>query len=255
MHSAWARKLRLQYELMVGGTFFVLLAVFLYVGLSKPPTCYDGKQNEDEIGVDCGGICNARCAFEVQDLQLLWSRPFPVSEGFWNAVAYVENPNFDSYAEGIPYIFSVYDEENVLILEREGVAFITGDPVIPIFSGGLDVGSRVPRRANFEWKASPYWLRLPTKHDIDLSAQRVFPSATVQEVEATLHNREVHELRNIVITALVYGKEGNAIAASETLVEFLGPLEKAQVTWTWPQPFTEEVGRIELIPRIPIQRF
>lgn len=244
----------MQYELAIGGTLTVLLGIFLYVGLSEPPSCFDGKQNQNEIGVDCGGECNLRCNFEVQSMQTLWTRPFPITSDYWNAVAYVENPNFDSYAEAVPYRFLLYDENNVLVIEKQGSAFVTGDPVVPVFSGGLDVGSRPPRRALFEWLVPPTWYRLPTKHDVDLDQQKYIPSESVQVVEAILRNREVRELRDITITAIVYGQDQNAIASSETLVEYIAPLESVRVTWTWPQPFTEDVGRVELIPRIPIQR-
>lgn len=255
MYSAWAKKRRFQYEFIIGSILLTGLGIFLYIALHKPPSCFDNKQNQQEIGVDCGGECSARCAFEVQDVQILWTRPFPVATDFWNAVAYVENPNFDSYVEALPYRFLVYDDKNVLILEKKGSTFISGDPVVPVFSGGLDVGSRVPRRAVFEWLAAPYWQRMGTKPNIEISGQRLTPSDTVQVISATLHNREVRELRDVEVTAIVYGKNTNAIAASQTLVEFIGPLGSEEITWTWPQPFAEEVGRIELIPRVPVSRF
>lgn len=252
MHSWWAQKRRLQYELGIGGVLFVILGIFLYTGLQKPPSCFDKKQNQAELGIDCGGPCSARCAFEVQDMQTLWTRPFPVTKEYWNAVAYVENPNFDSYVGELAYRFQVYDANNTLIIERTGTTFVSGNPIIPVFSGGLQVGSREPRRATFEWTSRPYWQRMTTKPKVEVSGQRYTGSTQTQTITASLHNREVREQRNVEVTAVVYGRNQNAIAASQTLVEYLAPLTSVELSFTWPEPFSEEVGRIELVPRVPV---
>ena len=70
-------------------------AVFAYVWpiVNQAPTCTDGKQNGDELGVDCGGGCVDFCSNQITMPTVLWSRAFPVTTNVYNATAYIENKN------------------------------------------------------------------------------------------------------------------------------------------------------------------
>ena len=41
--------------------------------ISPAPTCFDGKANGLENGIDCGGNCNLMCTDEVKPLIVEWS--------------------------------------------------------------------------------------------------------------------------------------------------------------------------------------
>ena len=94
------------------------MAVFLLIFYDKP-TCFDGKQNQDESGVDCGGVCEKVCSFQAVKPNIIWSRSFKVSEGIYNAIAYIENPNIRAEAFAVPYVFKIFDERNILISEKK----------------------------------------------------------------------------------------------------------------------------------------
>lgn len=52
-------------QLIFGGIYFAIflfLIISLYFAVIKPaPTCFDGTQNQNETGVDCGGVCAQIC--------------------------------------------------------------------------------------------------------------------------------------------------------------------------------------------------
>ena len=148
MYSEWARRRRLTYQASIGGVLLLIVGSLLYAATYEPPSCADNKKNQDELGVDCGGTCTLRCSFEVQRLNTLWTRPFEVSPGFWNSIAYIENPNLDSYAEKIPYRFTYYDADNVVITERDGTVDIRGEALVPVFEGAVETGNRVVARSD-----------------------------------------------------------------------------------------------------------
>ncbi len=254
MYSEWARRRRFIYISAISGVLLLIVGSLLYAATYEPPSCVDKKKNQDELGVDCGGVCTLRCSFEVQRLNTLWTRPFEVSPGFWNSIAYVENPNLDSYADAIPYRFTYYDADNVVVGERDGTVDIRGEALVPVFEGGVETGNRVIARAFFEWKEDPRWHRLSNKFDVSIEQPRFMPSERIQKVRAYMRNEEVRELTDLRVTAVLYGLDNNAIAASQTLVPFLPPQERAELTFTWPRPLGAEVGRIELLTHIPGQR-
>lgn len=232
---------------LFGVVFVVLVA---YSALNRQPTCFDYRQNQDELGVDCGGICVRRCSSEVLPLTVLWSRPFEVSSGFWSVAAYIENPNLTSYADSVSYRFSLYDKENVIVKEIEGSTFIDGGSSIPVFVGGVQTGERRPFRAFFELTSEPDWQRLDERHSITLLEQEL-TDGLQPRIEATLRNKEVRELRNIEIVAIVYGLDGNAIGVSKTIVPRLLARDEQRIIFTWPAPWSAPVGRVEIIPRVP----
>ena len=72
MTISWTAKKQLTYFWYfycgyVCDSFFVLKIV--------APTCFDSKQNQDEKGVDCGGVCSQECLGVIKDLTVLWSKP------------------------------------------------------------------------------------------------------------------------------------------------------------------------------------
>ncbi|MDP6250283.1 MAG: hypothetical protein QGH26_05690, partial [Candidatus Pacebacteria bacterium] len=60
---SWSSKNR---SIYLGGLILILVIVFalpVYNIFNKEPTCFDGKQNSNERGVDCGGGCEKICGF------------------------------------------------------------------------------------------------------------------------------------------------------------------------------------------------
>jgi len=254
MYSVWAAKQRLKIHLLVGGIVLVALVVYIYVNLRQPSSCFDHKRNQDEIGIDCGGTCSLLCRSQTGELNTLWVQTFEVSQGIWSALAYIENPNFNAYATDIPYRFTLYDRNGIAILKREGSTYILGEPVIPIFVGQIAVGSRTPYRATFEWLHDPVWQKLVSRYQVAFEEQQIQGDAGRPEVTVVIKNTEPTELRDIEVVAIVYDKDQNAIAVSQTYVDILQPREKRLLTFSWPHPFTATPVRVELLPRIPMQR-
>lgn len=239
----------------------VLLFIVLVIGIpvyflffNKLPTCFDGKQNGNEVEVDCGGSCERACAHEVLPEPIVsWSRPFNVARGLNNLVAYVQNPNVNYTADPIPYIFLVYDKDNVLLGTREGYARVPPTKTFPIFEPAFDAGTRQPAKAIFEFTSPAVWNRFETtKPEFDVIDERVLFATTTPTIKATLKNRTINKYTNIEVVALVYNKAGNAFAASKTIVDIIRANDEAQIVFTWPTGFTEEISKVEIIPKLPI---
>lgn len=253
MYSLWAlghkRKIQLTFLVIVTAAAAAYLSVLLY----KPPTCVDGKQNQDEVGVDCGGVCVPLCRSQTEALITRWVMPFQVSPGWWSALAYVENPNQFAYAEKIPYQFEIFDIDGHLLKRRTGETFINGEAIVPIFEGRIDVGNMVPHTATFQWLREPDWVKSKSKYSVKIGEQRTVDSATGMEIQAMIEDMETVPMQNVSVVAIVYNERSNAIATSETRIDTLVPREKHKIIFTWPYPFHETVSRVELIPRVPVQ--
>lgn len=235
--------------------FAIVIGVPTYfIFFNNAPTCFDGKMNGDEAQVDCGGSCDRACAHEVLPEPIVsWVRPFSVARGLNNLVAYVQNPNVNYTAEPIPYIFLVYDEENVLLGTREGYARVPPTKTFPIFEPAFDAGKRQPAKAVFEFTAPAVWNRFETaKPELDVIDERVLNATSSPTIKATLINKTINKYANVEVVAIVYNAAGNAMAASKTVVDALRGNTEAPLIFTWPEPFTEEISKVEIIPKLPI---
>ena len=69
-------------------------------------------------------------------------------------------------------------------------------------------------------------------------------------ISAHLRNNSPKSLHNVAVAVIVYDKDNNARAASQTVVESVKALESADLLFSWPTPFAFSVGRIEIVPRL-----
>jgi hypothetical protein len=253
MDSVWAYKQRLKLTLYLWTLGSILLALYFGIKLYKPPTCYDGKENQHEVGVDCGGECSLMCETQTQALSTVWALPFRVSEGWWSALAYVENPNLAAYAKDVPYRFQFYDKDGLLIASRTGSTFITSDPTTPIFVGRVATEKHVPHRVTFEWLSAPKWHRYQDKHRISFEEQQFSEGYVGYDLTVTAHNQEPYPISQLEAVAIVYDTEGNVMQTSQTFVDTIGPRAKRSLTFSWPEAFPAKPGRVEFIARVPAQ--
>lgn len=243
---------RRQFSILTALALVVATPVVLVAGylLWERPSCDDGVQNGGERGVDCGGACELVCTREANPIVVSWVRAFEVSPGWYNVVAMVENPNASARADGLRYRVRVYDEDEVAVAEREGVADLDPQSVLPIVELGLETGERRARRAGFEWLTEePRWVTAePEPRVVVIADERIEAQGAEPRVRAIVQNIGVLLVPRIAVVAVAYGQAGNAIAASRTWVERLGSGESKEVIFTWPFPWPEEAESLTVHP-------
>lgn len=232
--------------------FAVVIGIPLAVYLHRPATCFDGIMNQGETYTDMGGPCEILDPRTLTPHAVLWSRPFFVRNGVYSAAAYIENPNADAGVVEAPYRFQLYDSKNVLVAERQGTTYIVPGTVTPVFERQIDVGARTATRAFFELGSPLTWQRLVDMGDeVGVSNKILETPETAPRLTATVHNNNVALRQNLTIFAVVFDTAGNAIGASQTIVDRLAGNETRDIVFTWAQPFDRQVGRVDIIPSIP----
>jgi hypothetical protein len=253
--TPWASARKLFYTISVIA-FFALVAVGVYFSqYYRAPTCTDGKQNQNEEGVDCGGSCAVICPASVADPIVLWNRSFPVARGVYNAVAYIENPNANLGVKMVTYRFKLYDEENILVAERVGKAFIAPNERFAIFEPRINTGERIPKRTFFEFIKFSDWTKLDKEMPkILVRGEKSSSIGTSSRVDATLQNSTIVDISDVNVVAIVYDKNNNAMAVSATKVDKLKADSSYNVAFTWDVPFLPESSpwRVEVIPRVDL---
>ena len=256
----WSTRRKIGCLTLVG---IVVIAIVGYFGykefFSKPATCFDGIQNQGELGIDCGGPCAALCSFQARSPVVLWSRVFPTASGVNSVVAYVENQNPTAGVAQINYEFRVYDANNILAADPiDGTTFLGPNERTAIFESPLVTGNRVPTTAFFQFTTTPTFVKTDPKFQTpQLTSDNVNLTnvTTTPKLSADIVNDTLYDYSNIPVVAILYDKDGNAINASQTFIASIPEQTTQTVHFTWPQPFPSAVARIEIIPRVnPFQQ-
>lgn len=247
---SWASRRRTTYTI---GTilFFTLLfgvpAAYWY--LSIPETCSDGIQNGNESAIDKGGSCPLLDERLLSPHAILWTREFPVRDGTYNVIAYVENPNDGAGVFSAPYRFRFYDARNILVAEREGTTYLMPGTVTPVFEGAVNTGNRAVARAYFEFTAPLVWVRMQDATvPIEIESKEVIDAGTAPRLVAIVRNTSVVDIRDVEFVASIFDTAGNAFAGSSTVVPLLKEGERKEIVFTWPDRFTYVPGRIDVLP-------
>lgn len=248
---SWASRRRALYSIIILLGLAVIVGIPMFFLLYEEPTCSDGKQNQNEVGIDCGGSCELLCDSQVVLPAILWSRSFAVTEGVYNSVAYIENPNFKAGTFEVSYIFKLFDSENILVTERRGITYISPNNAFVVFEGGIVTGERIPARTFFEFRGEPKWFELNNPAISLVIENRILSDTNSSpKLDATLKNISTEDIKDIEIMAIIFDTNDNAIASSRTVVKLLPKSSVQDIAFTWPKPFSSSVGRVEIIPKV-----
>lgn len=248
---SWAAKRKLMYFLIVMAVAIAAVSVPLWRVLNKPPTCFDGKQNQNEGGIDCGGPCSLACKEDVSPLVVEWSRAFRVEDGIYDVVAFVENQNSNYGARKAIYHFKIYDKDNILIAEKFGKTYVREREKFAIFETGIKTGKRVPQRVFFEFDPETSWEKVSSRQlGVSTKNKAIEEIDSKPRLNATIVNESFGAVKNLDLVVILYDINDNAISASFTNLSLLDKNSSKDVSFTWKEPFLVNPSRIEIIPRV-----
>lgn len=220
---------------LIYGIFYLALWAGLIGGIyawQKPaPTCFDDRRNQNEVGVDCGGVCARVCVPETiaaisqsGDPRLILlgasvaSTTNPIPAPRISVVAEIQNRNLDFGASSFEYLFKVYDQGGAEIASFPGRSFIYAGEVkrLSLLNQVLPEGS------------SPAAARLTIQNPIWTPVARFpLPKLAIQTVNTTeandnlvtrgvLVNQDSIGFATVYITAVYYDAAGRTLGVSGT---------------------------------------
>jgi Mg-chelatase subunit ChlD len=222
----------------------VLVILVGFVGgyelfLKKPPSCFDGVQNGNELGVDCGGSCAKLCSTEVKNPIMRWDpRVFKVSDGNYSVLVYFENQNVNAVVLNAPYTIHLLSQTGAVIEERKGTISIPKHTTFAILETGFSSPKVVPSKADFSWDSALNWQRDDSPvPDISVDNKSLTSADTKPRIDATVSNKSLSNIPALELIAIVTDGAGNAVGASKTIVKDFSSGQTVPITFTWPEPF------------------
>ena len=252
----WAERRKFFYALVlliiVGG-----IALLAYRNITNVPvSCINHKQDQGEVGVDCGGPCSNYCPFQLNQPKVLWVRSFQVTPGIVHAVAYIQHNNANAAARNMQYEFKIYDDKNNVIATRDGSTFVGTAGNTAIVEALIPVGTSTPAVTRFAITGAVPWEKIPSAFSVvTIKSDRTLLETTGQgraigtRLTATLENQNRYNFTNLDVVAILYDEQDNAIAVSKSLLPTLLGQSTQTLYFTWPFAMPTKVARIEILPR------
>jgi hypothetical protein len=232
---------RLLKQLLYGILFAAIIAVIVWPAyrLFVPsPSCMDGIQNQGEEGVDCGAVCGVSCPPALEPLSVAPVMLLTNSDGSFDAVVLLDNPNAIYGAARIDYRLDVFGDDGGTLATRRGTSY--ANPLQPrylVFPLGT-LGA-LPANASLTFDADEVeWQTL----SVDAAGETEFavrndvliPQENALRYQATVINRSRFDFDTVDIVILLEDSAGAVIGAGSTSVRTVLANEERGFVVDWP---------------------
>ncbi len=232
--------------------FFAGIGTGMYFLFLKPaPSCFDKKQNQNETGIDCGGVCGTVCLpAGLQKIEIINQvKVFSLAAGRIELLAKIQNANAGLAARSFGYHFDLYGEDNTFIRAIPGTSFIYAQEIKYIGEFADIAGAKKVVRAEFKIDA-PDWVNANDFRRPSLAVQDKNINVDSKRIQATgkVANEDTMLLQKVMIAAVFYDRFGLAAGFSQTELENLMPGESRAFAIAHPSINGFDPIRTEIIP-------
>lgn len=234
-------------QLIISIAYLILLVavvVGFYEWLKPGANCFDKIKNQNEEGLDCGGICAKKCAPishitpKIKEVGFLPSG----SSDQYDIYAQVENPNQTLGIKKISYTFSLKDANGETLAKSNGSAFFLPGETKYIIINNIYSAS-TPQSAEMEFGSEINWVEATdqySKPDIQVvnrEYQEISSGIGFAQASALVKNNSQLDLNEIAIAVIMRDVEGKVIAINGTRMNSVLAGESREFTVNWPNRF------------------
>ncbi|MEK9179924.1 MAG: hypothetical protein AAB897_00745 [Patescibacteria group bacterium] len=229
-------------QIIYGAFFLIILgAIFTWVYflyLEPVESCFDGILNQNEQGIDCGGVCANAClpvglkALQTVDRVLTFR---PTSSNL-SILARVSNPNLDHAAKSFRYTFSLSDPTGKVVATFSGNSFLYAREVKYILLPNVPTPAEAFTSVSFKAQNAEWVVRdeFPGPPTLTVSGLDTRVEGNNLIVEGRVTNGDILAFSELRVIALFQGQFGQLAGASETIIDRIVPNETKSFSIIYP---------------------
>lgn len=220
---------KLKRQLVFGTVFIALVALLSAAGYQTFQTeasCTDGIQNQNEEGVDCGGMCLACRVTRLRKPDVLLYRAFP-SGSAYDVLAQMRNPNSEHGTRQLSYTFRFFDAAQNQIAEKSGSTYLLAGQTRYVIESGVSVPA-TPAYITFmvndpiRWEKQERLTSQVTLPVFSEKYERIAPPETgFARVSGVAENKTEFSLANLDVHVVLVDKTRMPIAAGKTRIDMI----------------------------------
>jgi len=229
-------------------TFFLLIVSAIFYALKPKPNCFDGKLNQDEEKVDCGGICARKCEVTPREVISVEKTGY-VASGLVNKYdiyGEIYNPNAFMGSKEFSYEFKIKNSQGVVIGERKGINFILPGERKYIIESNVET-NEVPVSVELVVSAVK-WIEFsvddyqkPELKVVNKVYSPITSGVGFSEVKGLIKNESQFDFATIKVYIIVRNKAREILALNSTQMNTVKAGENRDFRVYWPSRFPGEV--------------
>jgi len=214
----------LLYLAILGGIVFGFYLIFI----RPAPSCFNGVQDQGELGVDCGGPCRAPCVPERGVTPVDGVAVLPIDVGHVSLLAQVQNPNLNLAAWSFTYTLSITDKTGNPLHSLYGHSYMYAGEAKYLFAVKVDMPPATIGRADIQI-GSTTWVYVADMGDtpsLAVQALETMTSSSSLTVSGVVANNDITSFPQVTILAIFKNQSGSIVGLSQTQISNLSLNEK-----------------------------
>jgi len=228
---------RIAKQLLYGFLYLVVLAAIVF-GLYRlfvvpAPSCTNGVQDQNETGVDCGGVCGIVCTSAAKTIDVVGDvRVFRPTTDRTVLLVELRNPNADLAAQNFRYRFDLQDDSGASAGTVSGDSYLYAGEIryLAAFGNGSAAARATLTVENPDWVATAVFPQ-PT---LTVRDSQFASSTGMFTVTGHIVNRGTLTLPAVTVLAIFNGRFGEPAGASQTELDLVTPGEERAFTVVYP---------------------
>lgn len=241
---------------LIVGIIYLLIATtlggFVY-WINKPaPTCFDAKQNQNEEGVDCGGVCALACVVKLtgEDIQVKEVSFVPDSAGVYDAFAVIYNPNGSVGGKSFTYVLTLRDASGKELSHERGTSWILPRETKTLLAFKLPAGTPPSAAAiditDVDWQNFTGYQEKPNLNVYQKRYTAISSGVGFGEATGTLVNESPFDFRTINIKVVLRDASGRVLAVNQNEMRTVAVNEQRDFRLVWPTAFPGTVAKVDV---------
>lgn len=232
-------------------TLFAFFGFLLYKLIVPKATCSDGKQNQSEKGIDCGGQCKpCKSNDQARELQIKEVNFVDAGDGTYDVEARISNPNYLLGLNSFTYEFVLKNETGDVIASRKAKSYILpADSKYLIEIGLRPEGNGKPKTVEIKME-SDIWQELAdvSNPQLEINNQRYekddrgFGGA----VGGMIKNNSPYDLDFVNVAVIARDQYGKIVGLNVTTKDDVRAKEQRSFMVSWPAGFKAQVSKVEV---------
>ena len=234
-------------------TIFLVIISLIFYAFKPKPSCFDKKLNQNEEGIDCGGVCAKKCEVVAKENIQVEKSGFVESgvENSYDLYAQVYNPNEFFGSNEFKYDFVMKNSAGQQISLKSGTAFILPGEKKYIIENNIiskealgQIDLIISDAKWIEFTANYY--QKPDIKVINKSYDEITGGVGFSEAKGLLKNDSQFDFTTIKVQIILTDSAGAILALNSTVMNTVKSGENRDFRAFWPNKFPGNVGNMEV---------
>ncbi len=230
---------------------FSAIGWLIHFLITPKESCFDGKKNQSETEVDCGGVCSP-CKVTYVGKDLVVGEKTFVSGGnnTYDALVRISNPNDSIGVSSFHYKITLEDSAGAALSAKEGDDYILPADSKYIAQLGLSIANNaIPVQIDFAI-SDVKWSQLTNieKPQLNVYNKKFGPdtNGVGNRAEGLIRNESANDFKKISVVVVLRDEKNNVLGVNTTQKDNIRARQESDFILTWPYNFPAPVRGMEV---------